>query len=104
MLVRRLSATTALVLNTPVTQLRKDATGTVTAAKVAAFFRRRRYPRSRPTITAFELGAFKNPPDRFFELYAECIGRTAAEVRAAYDRTRRMRERRSGPFLLRSVA
>lgn len=86
------------MLNTPVTKLRKDAPGTLTAAKVAEFFRRRRYPRDERTVGAFERAAFKSPPARFIELYAECIGRTASEVRAAYDRTRRMRERQTGPF------
>jgi hypothetical protein len=81
-----------------VTKLRKDAPGSLTAAKVAAFFRRRRYPRDLRTITAFERGSFVQPTDRFFELYAECVGVPVSAVRRAYARTRQMRERGSGPF------
>lgn len=88
------------MLNTPVAMLRKEAPGSLTAARVAEFFRRRRFPRDRRTIDAFERGSFKSPDERFIELYAECVGATVAAVRAAYARTRRMRERRTGPFAL----
>jgi hypothetical protein len=92
------------VLNTPVAKLRKDAPGSLTAAKVAEFFRRRRYPRDRRTIDAFERASFITPPDRFFELYAEAVGVPVERLRAAYARTRQMRERRIGPFAVLSVA
>jgi hypothetical protein len=87
-----------LVLNTPVTKLRKAAPGSLTAAELAAYFKRKRYPRTRVAITAFELGATQNPPDRFLEIYAEGVGQSVAVVREAHQRTVRMRERRSGPF------
>jgi len=92
------------VLNTPVTKLRKEAPGSLTAAQVAAFFRRRRFPRGRSTIDAFERATFIRPPDRFFELYAECVGVPVERVRAAYYRTRAMRERGTGPFATAIVA
>ena len=86
------------MLNTPLTRLRKDAPGSLTAAKVSAFFKKRRYPRDRRTIDAFERGSFQAPRDRFFELYAEFIGAPVEVVRRAYARTRQMRERGTGPF------
>jgi hypothetical protein len=92
------------MLNTPVTKLRKDAPGSLTAAKVAAYFKRRRYPRTRVTISAFEAAAIKNPPERFLELYAEVIGKPVEAVREAHQKTLRMRERRSGPFVGSMVA
>jgi len=92
------------VLNTPLTKLRKDAPGSLTAAKVAAFFRRRRYRRDLRTIGDFERAVYQSPPDRFFELYAECIGVPVEDVRRAYARTRQMRERRVGPFATMSMA
>ena len=92
-----------MVLNTPVTKLRKSAPGSLTAAKIAAFFARRRFPRDVTTIGAFERAVFRSPPDRFFELYAECVGQAESVVRAAYSRTRKLRERRAGPFASLSV-
>jgi len=92
------------VLNTPLTKLRKDAPGSITAAKVAAFFKKRRYPRDVRRIGDFERAEILSPPDRFFELYAECIGQSVEAVRSAYARTRQLRERRSGPFATQSVA
>ena len=86
------------VLNTPLTKLRKDAPGSITAADVAAHFKRRRFPRDARTIGDFERAIYKSPPDRMFELYAECVGRPVSVVRAAYARTRAMRERSVGPF------
>lgn len=86
------------MLNTPLTRLRKNAPGGITIAKVEAFFKRRRFPRRRTTISEFERGTFKEPPERFVELYAAAIGATIAEVRAALARTQRLRARGSGPF------
>lgn len=86
------------MLNTPLTKLRKEAPGSITAAKVAAYFKRKRFPRARCTISVFEAGAFRNPTDRFVTLYAEAIGQTLAQVSHALMRTQRMRERREGPF------
>jgi hypothetical protein len=88
----------ASVLMTPVTRLRKDAPGSLTAARVAAHFKRRGYARAAGTITAFERAQIKSPPERFVELYAEAVGRTTGEVLAAHAATVRMRERKSGPF------
>ena len=79
-------------------KLRKDAPGSITAAKVAAYFKRKRFPRARNTISVFEAGTFRNPPDRFVALYAEAIGQSLAQVRQALTRTQRMRERGEGPF------
>ena len=92
------------MLNTPVTKLRKDAPGSLTAAKLAAYFKRKRYPRTRAAVTAFELGATQTPPERFLELYAEAVGEPIEVVREAHQRTVRMRERRSGPFATQRVA
>jgi hypothetical protein len=86
------------VLNTPVTKLRKDAPGSLTAASVAEFMRRRGYPRDTRTIGDFERAVYQNPPDRMFELFAECVGVSVTRLRLAYARTRRMRERKIGPF------
>ena len=92
------------VLNTPLTKLRKDAPGSLTAAKIAAYFKRKRYPRDARTIGDFERAQYQAPPERFLELYAECVGQSVEMVRAAYARTRQMRERRVGPFALQRVA
>ncbi len=92
------------MLYTDVTKLRKEAPGSLTLDDVAAFFSRRRFPRSAATIGAFERTEFKKPSDRFFELYAECVGQPIAIVRAAYARTRQLRERKTGPFSTSSVA
>jgi hypothetical protein len=87
-----------IVLNTPVLKLRKKAPGSLTAADVAAYMKRKRYPRTRVAVSAFESGQIKNPPDRFVDLYSECIGQPAAVVRDAHRKTVRMREYRTGPF------
>ncbi len=92
------------MLNAPLTKLRKDAPGSITAADVAAYFKRRRFPRDIRTIGAFERGLIQNPPNRFVELYAEAIGQPIEVVRIALRRTLRMRERRSGPFAVTSLA
>lgn len=92
------------VLNTPLTRLRKDAPGGITLARVEAFFKRRRFPRGRTTISEFERGTFKEPPERFVELYAEAIGSTVSRVSDALARTQRQRASGTGPFGRRSAA
>ena len=92
------------MLNTPVTKLRKAAPGSLTAAELAAYFKRKRYPRTRTAITAFELGVTQSAPERFLELYAEAVGQPVEVVTEAHHRTVRMRERRSGPFAAQRVA
>jgi hypothetical protein len=91
------------MLNTPLTKLRKDAPGSLTAAKVAAYLKRRRFPRDARTVGAFERGQFKNPPERFLQLYAEAIEQPIDVVREALTRTLRMRERAAGPFSVETV-
>ncbi len=83
---------------TLLTQLRKAAPGSLTAESVAAFFRRRRYPRAMQTILNFERAQFEHPPERFFELYAEAIGKPVEVVRRAYARTQRQRRTGTGAF------
>lgn len=80
------------------TQLRKAAPGSLTAERVADFFRRRRYPRAMQTILNFERAQFLEPPERFFEVYAEAIGQPVDVVRRAYTRTLRARKLGTGPF------
>lgn len=94
----RVGAYKTSVLMTLVTRIRKDAPGSLTAADVAAHFKRRGYPRKIGTITAFERGQIKSPPARFVELYAEAVGRSTTEVQAAHAATVRQRERKTGPF------
>jgi hypothetical protein len=94
----------AHVLKTPVTRLRKDAPGSLTAADVAAYFSRHGYPLKPGTISAFERAQFKTPPDRMFILYARAIGRSTKEIRAAYAATLRMKARKTGPFAFRKAA
>lgn len=86
------------MLLTPLIQLRKEAPGSLTRLKIAQFFRKNRFPRSHHTIGDFERGEYLNPPDRFIELYAECIRQPRKRVEEAYRLTRRMREKKSGPF------
>jgi hypothetical protein len=92
------------MLNTPLTKLRKNAPGSLTAAKLAAYLKRRRFPRDVRTIGAFERGQFKKPSERFLELYAEAIEQPIESVREALMRTLRMRERAAGPFDAERVA
>jgi hypothetical protein len=86
------------MLNTPVAQLRKEAPGSLTLAKVAAFFKSRRYPRTIYAIGDFERGKYLSPPDRFIQIYAQCIGQPVSKVRSAYRITHRLRAARAGPF------
>jgi hypothetical protein len=86
------------MLSTPLIQLRKQAPGSLTAVKIAEYFRKKRFPRSHHTIGDFERGEYQNPPERFIELYAECIQQPTQAVEDAYRLTRRMREKKSGPF------
>lgn len=79
------------MLNTPLTKLRKAAAGSLTAQKIEAFMRKRRFPRSFRTIGAFERGQYKEPHPRFVELYAECIGQPVEVVYGALRRTQRLR-------------
>lgn len=86
------------MLMTPLTRLRKAAPGSLTAASIAAFFRKKSFPRDVRTIGDFERGRYLKPPDRFIELYAEAIGVPVSRVRTALRRTQKMREEKSGPF------
>jgi hypothetical protein len=86
------------MLNTPLTEMRKQAPGSITGAKIAAFMAKNGLPRSVDTISDFERGKYREPSDRFIELYSLAIGRPVAEVRAALQRTQRMRQRKQGPF------
>jgi len=86
------------MLNTPLTEMRKQAPGSLTGAKIAEFMAKRGLPRSADAISDFERGKYLEPPERFIELYSLAIGRPVAEVRAALQRTQRMRQRRQGPF------
>ena len=86
------------MLNTPLTEMRKQAPGSLTGAKIAAFMKKKGYPRSANTIGDFERGVYQDVADRFIELYSQAIGRPVAEVRDALARTIRMRQRRQGPF------
>jgi hypothetical protein len=74
---------------TPLTKLRKGAPGSLTLDDVAAFFRRKRYPRHLATISAFEHGRFATTETRFLDLYAQAIGCPVAEVERALKATRR---------------
>lgn len=89
---------------TRLTELRKAAPGSLTGAKLEAFFRRRRFPRSFQTILNFERGQYKAPPHRFLELYSEAIGQPVSVVRQALEQTLRAREAGRGPFAERMVA
>lgn len=84
--------------NTRLTERRRKAPGHITAKVMADFFRRRRFPRSVNTIHAFEAAQFIEPNPRMIELFAECVGCTADEVRRDYEATRRARARGVGPF------
>ena len=86
------------MLMTPLTRMRKAAPGSLTAASIAAYFRRKSFPRDVRTIGDFERGRYLKPPERFIELYAEAIGAPVARVRAALARTQKMRAEKSGPF------
>ena len=79
------------MLNTEMMRLRKLAPGSLTAAKISEFFKKKRYPRSLHAIGDFERGEYETPPDRFIQLYAECIGSTPEKVKATYRRMRRKR-------------
>ena len=92
------------MLSTPLTRLRKEAPGSLTAASISAYFSKRHYPRDVNTIGDFERGKYLVPPDRFVELYAEAIGQSVKKVRAALALTQRMRAKKSGPFAPKRVA
>jgi len=92
------------MLLTPLRQLRKDAPGSLTGAKMAVLLQKRGLKRIGPTVNAFERGQLKEPNERFVELYAEIIGQTVETVRNALKRTLKMRESGSGPFVDRRVA
>lgn len=83
------------MLNTPLTKLRKAAPGSLTAQKIEAFMRKKRFPRSFQTILNFERGQYKEPSPRFLELYAEAISQPLESVEDALRRTRRQFERRA---------
>lgn len=89
---------TTPVLNTPLTQLRKNAAGYVTAQKVVAHLRRHGMKRAISTVTAFERGQFADPDPEFMLLYAAAIGARLEDVRTALLKTQRMRKRGTGPF------
>jgi len=86
------------MLNTPLTQLRKAAPGSLTLAKLERILRQKGLPRALGSIGAFERGQYKNPPDAFLLVYAEAIGQSIHTVRRALRLTQRQRESRSGPF------
>lgn len=89
--------------NTPLTKLRRAAPGSLTLADLRSFFARRRYPRALPTLSSFERGVYKAPPQRFIELWAEAVGLKdqVERVVAALQATHRMRKRAAGPFVQR---
>jgi hypothetical protein len=74
---------------TPLTKLRKGAPGSLTLDDVAAFFAKKRHPRHRTTISAFEHGRIATPDDRFLEVYAKALGCTVADVERALRATLR---------------
>lgn len=74
---------------TPLTKLRKGAPGSLTLDDVASFFARKRYPRHRTTISAFEHGRFATPDERFLKVYAQALGCSVADVRKALRATQR---------------
>ena len=86
------------MLMTPVTRLRKDAPGSLTAADVAAFMTKHGYPITANAIGNFERAEVLKPPARFVQLYAACTGRATDEVVGAHAATLRMRKRKTGPF------
>lgn len=86
------------MLNTKVTQLRKEAPGSKTIQKVAEYFTDHGYPRSADAIGDFERAKYETHEDRFFELYAACVQQPVPVVRDAWQSTRRARAARSGPF------
>lgn len=83
---------------TRLAELRKAAPGSLTGAKLAEFFRKKRCPRSLKTILNFERGQYAEPTDRFLEVYAEAIGQPVAVVRRAFEQVRRSRRAGTGPF------
>lgn len=91
-------------MRTPLTVLRKAAPGSLTLSDISKFFEKRRFPRTRISIGAFERGQIKEPPQRFIELWAEAVGQDVATVVAALRKTQRARETQSGPFAKRKAA
>lgn len=89
--------------NTPLTKLRRAAPGSLTLEDLRRFFARRRYPRALPTLSSFERGVYKAPPQRFIELWAEAVGLKdhVDVVIAALRETQRLRARAAGPFVRR---
>ncbi len=92
------------MLNTPLQKLRKEAPGSLTAAKIVKLLGRRGLKRALTTVTAFERAQIVEVDPLFEELYAEIIGQPVEAVREAHRRTLRMRQRAQGPFDCRSVA
>jgi len=78
-------------LNTPLTQLRRDAPGSITQADVSAFMKERGLDLETITIGDFERGKYQPADPRFIPLYAKRIGATQAAVRRAYEKTRKAR-------------
>ena len=92
------------MLNTPLQKLRKEAPGSLTAAKIVKLLGRRGFKRALTTVTAYERAQIEAVDPRFEELYAEIIGQPLEVVRSAHRRTLRMRQRGLGPFDGRGLA
>jgi hypothetical protein len=85
------------MLNSPLTRLRKESPGSITLHKLERFFTKKGFPRGNKAINAFELGRVKEPDDRFFRVYAECLGIGEEIVRDAHRRTVAWKQRRDLP-------
>ena len=92
------------MLNTPLTQLRKAAPGSLTLEKLEKGFRAKGLPRDQRTIGAFERGQYKTPSDEFIRVYADLIGQSVRKVCLALGETHRLRTKGAGPFGRRHAA
>lgn len=81
------------MLNSPLTQLRKRAPGSLVVNDLVRYFRRARYPRTDAAIGSFERGFVRHPEERWFEVYAAAVGATVDQVKAAHRATLRWRSR-----------
>lgn len=86
------------MLNTPLSDL---CPRRVTHAALAAFFKKRGYPRTITVFGNFVRGEIKNPSERFLALWAEAVGADVPTVVSALRRTQQMRSRKTGPFAAR---
>lgn len=80
-------------LDTPLTQLRLDAPGSLRQSDISAFMGEAGLELARITISDFERGKYLPADPRFIPLYAQAIGKSRKAVREAYEQARALYER-----------